>query len=93
MPDIERLRQDFPDLVVLAANVGDSPADAEKFIQNNDYGFMWTIDKTGDIAQAYPSDGIPYTVIIDKQGNVHEIFLGSPPDAYGTYRKSLSQLM
>ena len=93
MPDIDRLKQDNPELVVLAVNVGESAADAEKFIQDNSYGFTWVIDESGEIGRAYPSDGIPYTIIIDKQGDIQEIFLGSPSDAYNTYGHVIKPLL
>ena len=93
MPDIDRLKQDNPELVVLAVNVGESAADAEKFIQNNNYGFTWVIDESGEIGRAYPSDGIPYTIIVDKQGDIQGVFLGSPSDVYNAYSEAVKPLL
>jgi cytochrome c-type biogenesis protein len=91
MPDIATLKADYPELEVLAVNVSDDPKDARGFISDSGYDFRWVLDEQGTVSVLYPTDGIPYTVIIDRDGVVSSIFLGSPPDAYGTYERALKQ--
>jgi thiol-disulfide isomerase/thioredoxin len=91
MPDIARLKADYPDLEVLAVNVSDDPVDAREFIAAAGYDFSWVLDEQKTIGALYPTDGIPYTVIINREGVVASIFLGSPRDAYATYELALKQ--
>jgi thiol-disulfide isomerase/thioredoxin len=91
MPDIAALKANYPALEVLAVNVSDEPADARAFIQKSDYDFSWVLDEQGTISAQYPTDGIPYTIIIDADGVIAATFLGSPSDAYAAYESALKQ--
>lgn len=85
MPEIDRLEQENPDLVVLAVNVSDRADDARSYIDGAGYGFTWILDTSGEIGFLYPSSGIPYTVIVDKEGAISSIYMGSPRDPFATY--------
>jgi thiol-disulfide isomerase/thioredoxin len=91
MPDIARLKADYPEVEILAVNVSDDAEDAQDFIDRYGYDFSWVLDKQGTISALYPTDGIPYTVIIDKEGVISAISLGSPPDPYATYTQAITQ--
>ncbi|MDR2196515.1 MAG: TlpA family protein disulfide reductase [Coriobacteriales bacterium] len=91
MPDIAALKADYPALEVLAVAVSDAPADSRDFISESGYDFRWVLDEQGTIGALYPTDGIPYTIIIDANGVIGAIFLGSPPDAYATYERALKE--
>jgi thiol-disulfide isomerase/thioredoxin len=91
MPDIGQLKQENPELVVLAVNVSDDPNDARNYIDEADHDFTWILDESGEISSLYPTDGIPYTVIVDKNGTVSSIFLGSPRDPLSEYSKAIQQ--
>jgi thiol-disulfide isomerase/thioredoxin len=85
MPEIDRLKQENPALVVLAVNVSDNPDDARSYIDKAGYGFTWVLDTSGEIGSLYPSSGIPYTVIVDTEGTISSIYMGSPRDPFATY--------
>jgi thiol-disulfide isomerase/thioredoxin len=91
MPDIAALKAAYPELEVLAVNVSDDPTDARNFIQEAGYDFKWILDEQDSIGVLYPSDAIPYTIIIDKEGVVGATFLGTPADTYVTYETALRQ--
>jgi thiol-disulfide isomerase/thioredoxin len=91
MPDISQLKQQNPELVVLAVNVSDDPTEARNYINEAGYDFTWVLDESGEISSLYPTGGIPYTVIVDKDGTVSSIFLGSPRDPLGTYSEAIQQ--
>jgi thiol-disulfide isomerase/thioredoxin len=91
MPDIDQLRQQNPELVVLAINVSEDPADARDYIQETGYDFTWILDEKGEIGSLYPTDGIPYTIIIDKAGTISSIYLGSPRNPLETYGEALQK--
>jgi thiol-disulfide isomerase/thioredoxin len=91
MPDIDRLKQQNPKLVVLAVNVSDTPTDARGYIEETGYDFTWILDKNNEIGSLYPTDGIPYTIIVDKAGTISSIYLGSPRDPLKTYGEALQK--
>jgi thiol-disulfide isomerase/thioredoxin len=91
MPDIARLKENYPELEVLAVNVSDDPANARDFIADAGYDFSWVLDEQRTIEALYPTGGIPYTVIINREGTVTSIFLGSPRDTYVTYELAIKQ--
>ena len=49
-------------------------------------------DPDGSIATKYPSEYIPYTVIV-KNGKVEAEFVGVPEDPYNAYRDTIIGLM
>jgi thiol-disulfide isomerase/thioredoxin len=91
MPDIGQLKQENPNLVVLAVNVSDDPTEARNYIDEAGYDFAWILDESGEIGSRYPTEGIPYTIIVDKDGTVSSIFLGSPRDPLSDYGKAIQQ--
>ncbi|MDR2587478.1 MAG: TlpA family protein disulfide reductase [Coriobacteriales bacterium] len=91
MPALAELKKDYPELEVLTVNVSDDPASARAFISDAGYDFRWVIDEKGTISARYPADGIPYTIIIDRDGVVSSLFLGSPPNTYAAYEKAIKK--
>ncbi len=71
------------DLVVLAVNVWErKPHDelltlVKDFLTTNKYDFHVVLDETGDIATAYKVQGIPTFVLIDPNGWVRRVWVGS----------------
>lgn len=82
MPDLNMVSENFDDVQVLAINRGDKPADAKAEVEELGYDFAWGLDEDRAIEALYPANGIPYTVIIDKDGIVSTVFAGSAPDMY-----------
>ncbi|MDR1183616.1 MAG: TlpA family protein disulfide reductase [Coriobacteriales bacterium] len=91
MPDIDQLKQQNPELVVLAVNVSEDPADARDYIRETGYDFTWILDENGAIGSLYPTDGIPYTIIVDKAGTISSIYLGSPRNPLETYGEAIQK--
>lgn len=90
MPALQKITETYPDtVVVLAINRGDSNAEAEAFAQENDYNFTWGLDDAGTIQGLYPANGIPYSVIIDKDGVITGVFEGSAPDMYPYFEEAV----
>ena len=78
MPEIQQLSEAFPDdLVVLAVNCSEMKYRVEDFINQNSYTFNIGLDEDGDIQKLYPTNGIPYTVVVDPEGIITELHLGS----------------
>ena len=58
----------------------------DTFIEAKNYSFPVACDTESNISNLYPSAGIPYTVIVGKDGLVTETFLGAK-DADSQYSK------
>ena len=93
MPAFERLKNDGDDdLVILCVNCMDDKATVDKFVQDNGYTFNIAYDEDGSIEMYYPTNGIPYTLVINK-GEVAEIYVGAA-DAdtqYNEYKNAIEQ--
>jgi len=76
MPDMQKIAENYPDVVILAVNRSDVTADAIAFANKADYDFTWALDEDGSIEFLYPAIGIPYTVVIDKNGVIGTIYTG-----------------
>ena len=65
------------DLVILAVDCGgDTFGEMKAFIADSGYGFVFALVNE-DIARAYPCPGIPYDVIVDREGTIAFIAEGS----------------
>ena len=96
MPAFERLREDYgEDVVVLAVNSMEAEDIVDAFIEENGYTFPIAYDVEGAIGVKYPTQGIPYTLVIDGEGIVRDIYLGAA-DAdtqYQEYKKAIDALL
>ena len=87
MPAIEKLYEEYGDqIVIVGVNVGEDEDTIDTFIEAKNYSFPVACDTESNISNLYPSAGIPYTVIIGKDGLVTETFLGAK-DADSQYTK------
>ena len=88
----ERLQKDFGDKIeILAVNCGEDAATVKDFVRKNGYTFPVALDESYATSILYPTNGIPYTVIVDKEGIVTEISTGaSDADTmYEMYKEAL----
>lgn len=72
-------------MAVLAINRGDTVLEANDAARGYGYDFLWGTDESDVVHSLYPSNGIPYSVIIDKEGVVQEIFEGTYPEMYSYF--------
>jgi len=90
MPALQKITENYSDVVVLTVTRNDETAKAKTFAEEKGYNFVWGLDESGEIASLYPSKGIPYSVIINEKGVVMKIFEGSAPDMYPYFEDALS---
>lgn len=92
MPAFERLKADYGDEIgIIAVNCGDDAETVKEFVEKNGYTFPIALDETYDISMLYPTNGIPYTVILDENGTVSHLSTGAT-DAdtmYEMYKEAL----
>ncbi|MEE1087124.1 MAG: TlpA disulfide reductase family protein [Schaedlerella sp.] len=96
MPAFEQLYKELGDQVeILAVNVGEESKTVNAFVEENGYNFPIAYDQMYEICLKYPSEGIPYTLVIGKDGKIADIYVGAA-DAqtqYNIYKSALEEAM
>jgi peroxiredoxin len=72
MPEIEKIRQLFPErnLVILAVSTGEDKSTVAAFIKQYGYTFDIALDTNQSVASKYNITGIPTSFFIDMEGNI-----------------------
>ncbi|MCR5151295.1 MAG: TlpA family protein disulfide reductase [Clostridiales bacterium] len=96
MPAFQRLHSEYGDrLKVMAVNYGESKSTVKQFL--NEYGYTFTVglDEKGSVSALYPSDGIPYTLVIDKYGVITDTFIGArgADIQYEVYKQAIEKAL
>lgn len=92
MPAFEKLNEEYGDeVVVLAVNSMEDKETVNQFIEENGYTFPIAYDVEGAIGVKYPTAGIPYTLVIGKDGVIAKIYLGAQ-DAETQYKEYKSAI-
>ena len=91
MPDLQKVKENYPETNVVLVNCGEEEGLVSDFVAQHDYGFDWALDLDFDAQRAYPTSGIPYTVVIDAEGVVTKIFAGSGPDMYSKFEQAVKE--
>jgi peroxiredoxin len=79
MPSMEIFYQRFKDqgLEILAVNGGEDNTTVQQFLQNNRYSFPILMDTKNEITGRYEIKAIPTTFILDREGKVIVMIVGS----------------
>ena len=96
MPAFEQLHEEYKeDVAILAVNCLEDKASVDQFVKSEGYTFPIAYDTEGSINAKYPTDGIPYTLVIDQEGKVQNIYVGaSGADAqYKEYKSAIDALL
>lgn len=95
MPAFEMLKADgYENLGILCVDCMEDQESVDAFVSENTYTFPIAYDEDGKIEKYYPTDGIPYTLIIDR-GIISKIYLGAQ-DAktqYAEYKGAIDACM
>ena len=92
MPAFQKLYEEYGDkLSVLAVNYMEDKETVNQFIEETGYTFPIAYDEDGAICSLYPSEGIPYTLVIDENGVVDKIYVGAS-DAEAQYQEYKSAI-
>ena len=90
MPDLQKLyREEIPGVTICCISIGDDAGTVGQFVMSNslDLGFIGCAADTA-IAEYYPTDYIPYTVLVVK-GVVRETMVGS--NSYDSYKRLINK--
>ena len=92
MPAFEKLHTEYgDDVAILAVNCLEDTETVDAFLSENGYTFPIAYDTDGSINLRYPTQGIPYTLVIDKEGVIQKIYVGAA-DAETQYREYKSAM-
>ena len=92
MPAFERLQETYgEDLVLLAVNSGEDEETVKGFLEETGYTFRVGLDLDYTVFSLYPSEFIPYTVVIGTDGKVAAIHTGA--DDYDYYSELVGGLL
>ena len=92
MPAFERLKDDFGDKIgIIAVNCGEDAETVKDFVEENGYTFPVVLDEEYSISMLYPTNSIPYTVVLDAEGKVAHISTGAldADTMYERYKEAL----
>lgn len=95
MPAFQQLTNEYgAGLTILAVNCGESATAVQSFVSANGYTFPIALDTNYAINSLYPTNGIPYTIVIDEYGVIRHITVGaSTADVmYNHYKECLQNL-
>jgi peroxiredoxin len=82
MPQVEKATGEFPqeDVQLVAINLQERPEPIKAMLERQQlHPPNVALDKDGTVAEKYGAVAIPQTVIIDRQGKVARLFVGSSP--------------
>lgn len=96
MPALEKIHKEYGDQVkVVAVDCGEDKAVVDGFLKENGYTFSVGYDEKNEISRKYPVTGIPYTLVIGKDGVVQKTFTGSlgAEKQYEAYKEALEEII
>ncbi|MCR5836170.1 MAG: TlpA family protein disulfide reductase [Lachnospiraceae bacterium] len=96
MPAFQKLYEEYGDkMQIVAVNYAEPKEDVKQFLKENEYTFPVAFDENAEVAAKYPSQGIPYTIIVDKDGAIYKTFVGaqSAEIQYDIYKKAIEGAM
>ena len=82
MPQVEKAASEFPqtEVQLVAVNLQETPEQIKPMLERHQlHPPNVALDKDGTVAEKYGAVAIPQTVIIDRQGKVARLFVGSSP--------------
>lgn len=95
MPAFEKLQEEYgEDVAILAVNCMEDAGIVDAFLEETGYTFPVAYDAEGSVIMKYPSQGIPYTLIIDAEGIIQKIYVGAA-DAdtqYQEYKRAIDAI-
>jgi thiol-disulfide isomerase/thioredoxin len=89
---LQQLHEQYTDqdVVVLAINVGETRDEVAGFVAHYGYSFTALLDSDDRVTEVYGVQGIPHTLVVDRQGEVHHT-LGGPDAVEGLVRELLKE--
>jgi len=98
MPHLQKMLDERKDdgLRILSISTDDarSASKVKPFIKKNGYGFTVLLDKDSSVIGTYnPSKTLPYTVVVDREGNVAMVHSGYNPGDEKELKRVVDELL
>lgn len=96
MPGLQEVYQDYisNDFEILAVNMTfqDNLAEANRFFQTRNFTYPFLLDQDGSMARDYQLHALPTAVLVDRDGTVLDVMIGSGISS-SFLRSQLNQLL
>lgn len=91
MPGIQEIYDNSSrdELEIIAVNSGEKLGRVEQFLEQNSYSFLFAADEDFEIGDKYPNSGVPYVVIVGRDGTITDIFYGSKDSDSENFRAAV----
>jgi len=95
MPSTQALSEEFANQVIfIGVNIGEDLRVIQSFIDEGGYTFPIGLDEDGETFFEWnPRGGVPYTVIVDSNGNIAEIFSGWADAMHAPFKSSIENTL
>ncbi|MCL2280144.1 MAG: TlpA family protein disulfide reductase [Oscillospiraceae bacterium] len=95
VPIIQELSEQFAgDAIFIGVNIGESPEVVQAFMDEHEITYLIGLDYDMSIHRdLYPSPGIPYMVVVDRNGARSATFVGGSPDAHALISAAVLEAM
>lgn len=95
MPLLEQIYQRYKGLgfTLVAINVEDDSAGAEKWLKDTPVSFPVLFDRDNHVSKLYKVTAMPSTVIVDRRGQVRFIHYGYTPGTENAYQDQVRTLI
>lgn len=93
MPDIQKLYDEYKDsedVEIVAINSGEDTNTVHRYVTTNGYTLPVGYDAEGTISNDYDIESLPYTFIVNKDGNIVSIFDGATN--YDELKKAIEEV-
>ena len=94
MPQVEHVAEEFKDrgVKLIAVNLQETPGQITALLERQGWHPTVALDREGAVAAKYKAVAIPQTVIIDREGKIFRLFVGSSPTLGDQLREALKTL-
>ena len=88
-----RARYGARGLVIVGVNVDAARGDADRFLRDVPVDFELVFDPAGDLARRYEVKGMPTSVVLDRNGNIAQRYLGFREAQTAAHESELQSLL
>ncbi|WP_165219863.1 TlpA family protein disulfide reductase [Aquisphaera insulae] len=95
MPQVEKVAGEFKDkgVKLVAVNLQEEPKQIQALLDRQKLHPVVALDRDGAVAEKYAASAIPQTVIIDREGKVARLFIGSSAHLDDQLREALRAVL
>lgn len=95
LPILTKVTAEFADegVVLLGVNQQEDTATIKEFLDRTKLSFPIVLDVEGKVARDYMLQGLPQTVIVDRDGVVRIVHMGLSPTLEADLRKELAEIL